>query len=186
MIKLMVVDTRENAPYPEVDNPMRSKLRGLKTIGGTRLAGQFPDLTLTLSDGYEVPTGLVDYFTVGLLRVVSSKLKLTLEAAEAELEYFPVRVLYKNEPTKIEYFVANPLKRIAAIDTDNSQIIFDEEIGDALSIKRMVVDESKFKGINLAVVAETHHLGVQLEVANAVELSGCIGCMFVDPSIVRK
>lgn len=186
MIKLMIADSSGNVPYPAVDNPMRSKLRGLKTIGGESLVGKFPDLTLELSDGYETPSGLVDYFEVGLLRVASSKLKSVFESVGAELEYFHVEVLYKNIPTTIEYFVMNPLKRLGGVDIDNSDITLDEEIGDAVEIRKLVIDESKLVGIKLAVIAEIHHIGVQSEVAKAVELSGCIGCVFVDPITIRK
>lgn len=138
-----------------------------------------------LSDGYEAPPGLVDYFRVGLLKIVSSKLKMVFESAGAELEYFPVTVLYHNEPTSSQYFVANPLKRIKAIDKDNSKVVLDEEIGDALSVQKLVIDESKFDGIKLAIIAEIQRIGLQPEVVLAIELSGCTGCSFVDPITVR-
>jgi hypothetical protein len=185
MIKLIKIDTSGKVPCPEADNPMLRELRGLKTGGGTSLAGKFPDLTLILIDGYETPPGLVDYFTVGLLNVVSSKLKLVLESVAAELEYFPVTVLYHDEPTSVRYFVANPLKRIRAVDMDNSEVELDEELGYAFSVQKLILDESKFDNIKLAVVDEIQRIGVQLDVVAAVELSGCTGCSFVDPITVR-
>jgi hypothetical protein len=185
MIQLMEVDTSGNVPCPEVDNPMLSKLRGLKTNGGVSLAGKFPELTLTLNDGYETPPGLVDYFRVGLLKVVSSKLKVVFDSEGAELEYFPVTVLYRNEPTSSQYFVANPLKRIKAIDLGESEVELDDEVGMAWSVKKLIIDESKFNGIKLAVIAEIQRIGLQPDLALAVQLSGCTGCTFINPITVR-
>jgi hypothetical protein len=186
MIKLMVVDESGNVPFPEVDHPTRSSLRGLRTIGGESLRGSFPDLTLVLKDGDEAPGGLVDYFVVGLLQVVSAKLKNVFEAVGAEFEYFTVEVIYEGRPAELEYFVANPLLRIAALDVASSDISFDEEIGDAIEIRKLVVDESRLKDARLAVIAELHTIAVQQSVADAVAMSGCTGCVFIDPDTVRK
>jgi len=160
-------------------------LRGFKTLGGVRLGDDFPDLTIQLTDGDECPSGLVDYFQVGLLNIASLKLRKVLEDSGAEVEYLPIRVLYNGKPSQFEYFVANPLMRFDAIDIANSEVELDEELGDALSVNRLVIDKLKFKNVKLAVIAEIQRIGVQTEVAAAVKSSGCIGCTFIDPISVR-
>ena len=156
---------------------MRSKLRGLKTMGGVSLAGEFPELTLAVQDGYDAPPGLVDYFKVGLLHVVSERLKAVLSSHNAELEYFPAVVMYNGSATEVKYFVANPLKRIKAIDLGKSDIELDGE--------KLVLNESCFSGIKLAVIDEVQRIGLQQEIALAVESAGCTGCSFVSPATVR-
>ena len=185
MIKILQVDTSGRVPYPEVSNPGLSRLRGLKAIGGTSLAGKFPDLTLLAKDGHEAPLGMVDYFKVGLLHVVSERLKSVLESQGAEMEYFPVSVVYAGDPTEEAYFVANPLKRVKALDLAKSDVKLDEELGDAIWVKKLVIDESSFSGIKVAVIDEIQRIGLRQEIAQAVELAGCTGCSFVDPISVR-
>lgn len=186
MIKFLQVDSSGIVPCPEAHNPMLSKLRGLKTIGGASLAGKFPEISLTLKDGYESPQGLVDYFKVGLLNVVSSKVKDALQAVSAEVEYFPVTVFYRNELLSY-YFVAHPLKRFNAVDLTASDIEFDDELpsGPALSVRHLVLDESTFLGTHLAVISELQLIAVSDEVREAIVAAGCIGCAFVEPSTVR-
>lgn len=185
MIQILQVDTSGRVPCPEASNPMRSKLRGLKTMGGISLAGKFPELTLVVQDGYEAPPGLVDYFKVGLLHVVSERLKAVFSSHNAELEYFPAIVMYNGSATDGKYFVANPLKRIKAIDLENSDVELDDELGDALWVEELVLDESCFSGIKLAVIDEIQRVGLQPEIALAVESAGCTGCSFVSPAAVR-
>ncbi len=164
---------------------MREILEGLNTIGGATLAGIFPALTLVLRDGPEAPPGLVDYFRVGLLKIVSTKLKAVFEKVGAEFEYFPVTVLYRGEPTKGDFFVANPLQRFNAVDLTNSDVEIDEELGDALAVTKLVLDETRFGTVKLAVIAEINRIGATPEVVAAVEASGCIGCAFVNPNTVK-
>lgn len=185
MIKLLRVDTSGNVPCPTARNLMLASLRGLKTLGGVSLLDKFPAITLELLDGEESPSGLVDYFKVGLLNVVSVRLKKVFEDVGVEAEFFPVTVLYHGEPTSINYFVANPLKRFAALDIENSDVDLDDELGDALVVRKMVIDESKFDDVKLAVISEVNRIGVQDEVALAVQSSGCTGSAFVEPESVR-
>jgi hypothetical protein len=184
LIKFLKVDTNEDVPCPDAHNPMLSQLRGLETIGGSCLVGMFPEISLILTDGHESPPGLVDYFKVGLLNIVSSKLKDVLQSINAEVEYFPVMVFYYHEQLS-HYFVANPLKRFDAVDLNASDVEIDEELGDALSVLHLVLDESKFFGTRLAVVSEIQQIAVSDDVCEAVVAAGCIGCAFVDPATMR-
>ena len=186
MIKFLKIDTSGNVPCPEAHNPTLSALHGLKTAGGTSLTGKFPDISLVLKDGSESPPGLVDYFKVGLLSVVSSKLKDVLHAMDAEVEYFPVTVFYRDVPLN-DYFVANPLKSIRAVDLAASDIELDDELpsAPALSVRHLVLDESKFRGTRLAVISEVHEIGMSADVCAAIVAAGCVGCTFVEPVTVR-
>lgn len=184
MIKLLSMDTSEGAPFPDASIPEMEKLAGLKLSGGNSLAGKFPALTLLLEEGYEAP-GVGDYFQVGSLKVVSEKLKLAFERAQAELEYFPVVVIYEDDPTETPYFVANPLKRIHAIDQANSIAKFDQ-YGFCSRLEKLVLDESTFDDTNLAVVHGIARIGVQEEVARIVEAAGCTGLVFVDADTIRN
>lgn len=184
MIKFLHIDVSGNVPCPRAENPMLSQLRGVKTIGGSSLAGKFPEISLVLNDGDEVPPGLVDYFRVGLLHVVSAKLKAVLASVQAELEYFPVNVFYHKDQVG-PYFVAHPLKRFKAIDYEKSDVVFNEELGIATTVRKLVIDESKFIGVNLAVVAEIQRIGVSSIAVAAINASGCIGCTLLEPLNVR-
>lgn len=182
MIKLMDIDSSGEVPYPEVHNPMLDRLMGVRKIGGVSLMGQFPEITLILNDGPEAPTGLVDYFQSGLLNVVSNKLKKVFESVNAELEYFPVHVIYKDTQSTIDYFVANPLVRLNAIDKEKSDIDFNEDVLVATDVRHLVLNETLLIGKKLAVIGEIQMIAVQNVVAELVEQSGCIGCKFIDPS----
>lgn len=185
MIKILTSDTSDEAPYPDVENPMLDEIMDLPTARGVSLMGKFPHLTLIANDGYEGPPGLVDYFTVGDLAVVSSNLKAVFESGGAEVEYFPVTVLYRNVPTETEYFVANPLHLISGVNMAESVVTVDKRLGDCTSVEKLVIDDSKFNGLNLAIIDEISMTGVQEELALLVESSGCTGFEFVDPLTIR-
>lgn len=185
MIKLMNVDVSGRVPCPIAENVNLASLSGMKTLGGVSLKDSFPALTIRLKDGEESPSGLVDYFKVGLLNVISLKLKNILESLNVEMEYFSTTVLYQGRPTQLEYFVANPLRRFDAIDLTRSKVVLDEELGDALSVEKLVLDESKFQNVKLAVIGEIQLIGVQDEIAAVINSSGCTGCAFTDPIDVR-
>jgi len=181
MIKLLQVDASGNVPYPEAHHPTLSKLRGLKVIGGSSLAGKFPDLSLILQDGYECPRGSVDYFRVGLLNVVSARLRDVFVSVGAETEFFPVSVYYHGRVLQNHYFAANFLIRVRAIDMSKSDVELNDELGDALSVRQLVLDESVLKGVRVAVIDEINSLAVDPTTAEAILSAGCIGCALVDP-----
>jgi len=185
MLKLLKQDTTGSVPYPEVSNPMLDRLKGLMTQGGYSLEGDFPNLILHADDGYETPPGLSDFFSVGLLKIVSAKLKATLQLVGAELEYFPVTIMYRGKKTATQYFVGNPLKRVKGIDMTLSDVDLDDELGDAISVRKLVLDESQFEGIKFAMVDELQRIAVADEVCQAIRNAGCTGCMFVEAASIR-
>ncbi len=184
-IYLITVDSSGEYAYPYVENLTPLAMDGLVTMNGGSLAGKFPDLTYSLSDGDGVPPGLVDYFSDGIVHVVSANLRSVLESAEADFEYFPVTVLYENMRTPIAYFAANPLKLIAGIDLQNSKVEFNPILGDCMSVEKFAVDESKFDGVMAAALMEIPYIAVQKELARKIELSGALGIDFIDPASVQ-
>jgi hypothetical protein len=185
MIKLFEADISGTVPYPETENLNLQDLNGLKTLGGYSLDGVFPSITIALRDGADVPKGLVDYFSVGLLHIVSSKLKTTLESVTTAIEYFPVSVLYQNKIIREQYYVANLLIRVHGIDLTKSDVDLDDEIGDALSVRKLILDEEKLANIEIAMIDEIQRIAVHPIVVEAILKSGCTGCMFVDPVTIR-
>lgn len=180
MLKLLSQDTTGASPFPRVCNPTLSHLRGLKTLGGNSLDGNFPSLRFVAEDGYESLPGLCDYFTSGLLNIFSGKMRLVLQQIGAELEFFPVIVEYKGRETTTEYFVGNLLRRFNGVDLSRSIVELDDELGDALSVEILALDEAKFEGVKMSVVAEIQRIAVSEEVITAIQNAGCTGCMFVD------
>lgn len=185
MIKILKIDTSGKVPFPETHNPTLEKLIELPTQGGSSLREQFPELTIEVFDVRNSPKGLVDYFVVGLLNIVSTKLKSVFESTNSELEYYPVKIAYNGNLILNQYFVAHPLNLIQAIDLNRSDIELEEEFPIAISAKNLVIDEEKFAGINLAVIGELQMIGVQSNVAYAIEQSGCTGCVFVNPETIK-
>ena len=115
---------------------------------------------------------------------VSAKLRSVLESVSAEIEYLPVDFFYHSKGTDGEYFLANPLRRIKGVDLQNSKVQLDEA-GLALEVELLVLSESHFTGIAVAVLHETLHLVVQPGVAAAIRNANCTGCAFLPASSVR-
>lgn len=183
-IKPLQIDTSGRVPCPDAENLTLSKLINVPISRGTSIAGLFPELVLRLKDGDDSPRGLVDYFRAGLLHVVSSKLRLAFESINAELEYFPVTVLYNGQQLH-SFYVANPLRRLKAVDLEKSEVDIDEELGDAISVHRLILDETKLEGVKLAIIDEILLVGVSEEVASAIVRSDCTGFVLADPSTIR-
>lgn len=184
-IKLLDYDTSGQVPFPMAEEESSEILDNLTLGGGAALAGSFPKLDIYVEDFDDGPNGLVDFFRTISLTIVSRKLKTTFESVGAELEYFPVDLIYHDVRISNEYFVANPLLRINAVDLVKSDVEIDDEIGDALAVSKLILDESKFENINLAVIHEINRIGVQPHVVKAVMDNGCTGCVFVEPDTVR-
>lgn len=127
----------------------------------------------------------MDYFTVGLLTVVSSKLKSVFESVGAEIEFFPVSVFYQGMKTDEQYFAANPLLAVKAVDFSRSKVEYDEDAEDCFSVHTLIIDESKLHGRRVVIVQEINVLAVQEELAAMIEAAGCVGMVFIDPDSLR-
>jgi hypothetical protein len=94
-------------------------------------------------------------------------------------------VQYGGKNTTTEYFVGNPLKRIKGMDKERSIVEIGAEIGDAISVEKLVLDESQFEGAKFSVVHEVNRIAVSEDVVAAIRNADCTGCIFVDASSVR-
>lgn len=184
MIYFIDSATMPGVPYPELLTGGLEVPRGVHTMGGQPIAAHLPNnLTFDVRDGASDSRGLTDFMRgVGWL-VVSAKLREVLDAGSAEVEYIPVGIRYDGT-VHGGFFIANPLNRVRGVDLSTSAIELDE-LGIALSVDALVLDEAKFAGIPFAVLHETMHLTVQDSLADAIRQAGCTGCTFINPSSVK-
>ncbi|MDC4765284.1 hypothetical protein NQ808_19215, partial [Acinetobacter baumannii] len=85
-----------------------------------------------------------DYFHVGSLFIVSSKLKDILETKQVSAEYLQIKLYKPNGiPIQNKYFFVNLLKKINCINKEHSR--YTEEEGLVDEIYKLVVDVDKVK-----------------------------------------
>ncbi len=154
--------------------------------GGGRSWKDLLDVPVTVeaSDGNEVPPGLPDFFHTISLHFVSTRLRLLLENAGAEIEFWPASVHYAGQVDANSYFVANPLIQLPALDIERSAVELDD-MGLALSAEHVVLDEAKLANTNWAKVRELQQVVVSSVVQNALRESGFSGFQLVESSAVR-
>jgi len=183
MIVFIETDTSGASPYPELSAEGFTLPRGTYAMGGPPMRSLLPEnFTLSVEDGSSRASGLTDFMRgVGWL-VVSEKLKHIFERYGADIEFISIGLRYRGE-TWGGYFIANPRNRVHGVDLAASSIELDD-VGVALGVERLVLDESKFAGVPVAVLHETTHIALQSEVAEAIRAAGCTGCVFVPPSSV--
>ncbi len=133
----------------------------------------------------EAPVGLTDFFRTTDQWIVSSYLKAELEASGAEIEFWPTDVTYRCRTVTGEYFAANTIHRVRAVDTQKSDIEIDPELGDATAVRRLVLDESKILPRQWVVVEEVLKIAVSERLQEALLQSPLKGFRFVDPLEVR-
>jgi hypothetical protein len=184
MIKLLGPDTAPTIPFPEISTGEFVRPRGLLTFGGPPLSGRLPsDLIFYVEDGYESGTGLPDFMRGAGFILVSQKLRSLIEKGSLEVEFLPANLSYHDRDVR-GFFIMNPLRRIRGVNFKASQIELDEA-GLALSVDKLVLDESKFSGVALSVLHETLDLAVQQSLADSISAAECVGCKFVDPESVQ-
>jgi hypothetical protein len=184
MIYFIESDTSPGSPFPEISTGEYVRPRGLIAVGGPPVADKLPkDLTFYVTDGNPDAGGATDFMRgVGFL-LASEKLKRVLEDSEADVEFIPIRVVYKDVALP-DYFIANPQRRVRGADLGASRLELDEA-GIALSVDKLVLDEARFTGIPLAVLHETLHIAVQAELAGAIKDARCTGCKFIEPASIQ-
>jgi hypothetical protein len=183
MIKFLRPDIGPAIPFPEISTGDYVSPRGLFTFGGAPLAGRLPpDLTFYIEDGYESGTGLPDFMRDEFI-LVSLKLRALIEKESMEVEFLPANLSYHDRNVE-GFFIMNPLQRIRGVNVKASEIELDE-IGLALTVEKLVLDESKFNNLAISVLHETLDLVVQQNLADAITKAGCVGCKFVDPDSIR-
>lgn len=184
MHQLVESDTSSRHPYPEVSSQGFILPRGVRPIGEESIARHIPiEPIFSVGDGNpEVPV-LTDFMRgVGWL-IVSPRLRASLDAVSADVEYVAVRLKHSHRVVD-GYFIANPRRRVIGVDMQASSIELDE-VGIALSVERLVLDQSKFNGIPLSVLAETGGLVASQEAIASITHNNCTGCRFLDPVSVQ-
>jgi hypothetical protein len=178
------VDPRVPCPYAKGEFPATP--RGVFTSGGSALAGYLAGTSLRVEalDHPGRPSGLTDFFPWANRRIVSASMRSIFESVAARVEYFPVAVMNRGRIFEDEYFLANPLVSIRGIDLTASQVELDE-VGVALSVEKLVLDEKRFDHVPLALLFETAQIIVDEKLANSVEKSTCVGYRLIEPSEVR-
>lgn len=184
MTQILEKSTASDAPVPQVSIGDLGFPKGVSALGGESLARVMPKgLSFFVTDGNPKARGLTDFMTGVGVALASIKLRRILEKSGAEIEFWPVDVYYENSHVS-GYYLTVPLRRIRGVDMDASTIEIDE-LGLALSVDNLVLDDSRFVGIPFAVLAETMNLVVADELAKAIEGGGCTGCKFVRAASVR-
>ena len=176
MLTFLEVATDPRFPCPEARTDFVPP-RGLTTFGGPSLKGSLPTLKFDLIDG--VAPGLVDLVRSVRFWLVSEKLRRVFEREHAEVEWIEIQAHYRSALAPVQYYVANPLRMVRGVDRAASTIELDEA-GIAMSVDRLVLDESKFIGMPAAVLYETRHLVVQPHLRAAIEDARCAGCEFIE------
>lgn len=183
MIKILRRDFGPKIPFPEVSTGEYESPRGLFTFGGFSLIGKLPkDLIFYVEDGFESGTGLPDFIKDEFI-LVSKKLRSVIEESGADVEFLPANVSYENNDVN-GFFIMNPLRRIQGVNLQKSNLELNEA-NFAMSVEKLVLDESKFDGIAISVLHETLDLAVQQHLADAITKAECVGCKFVDPESIQ-
>ncbi len=153
-------------------------------MGGPPMSKRLPhNLFFEVSDGFESPSGLPDFISGIGFMLVSHRLKRVLESFKVEVEFVAAQIQYESA-RRAGYFLANPLRVVRGVDLQASSIELDE-VGIALSVTKLVLNDLCFDGIPIAFVHEIVMVAVQTEVADAISKAGCTGCRFTDPSTYR-
>ena len=179
-------DVSGDVPYPECRLVNSRAVLNFHYWGGVSLASQYPNLEFEVSDSTDAPRGLVDFMGSIHIDIVSHKLAAALQLVGAEIELFPVAMSYNGRRLDgQQFFALNSLMRPRALDLKRSDVDLDEELGDVLVARKVVLDETAIANLNWLVVDELNRLAVSSKVIDAIRLSGCTGCAFSEPGLTR-
>lgn len=128
----------------------------------------------------QAPPGLTDFFETTDFQIASNKLKNSLLSFSRDIEFVPVILQYDGKFIENEFFILHPLRRIDGLD--RSQSVIEEDEGFVVGIIKAVLDESKFKELDWAVLDECSKVIVSESVQRAMKDSGCIGFQFTEVS----
>ena len=146
---------------------------------GKSFKGQFPkDVTVIVKSKLPLP----DFIICGAMYIVSRELKEVFEnAAESEAEFFPINVWLRKVPyTQQEFYCFNPLNEIDAMNYQKSIYIFEEDNEFIDSIEKLIIDESKVKGLNYFHVDNIEPLFVSDKIAEEIIKRKLIGIQLIN------
>ncbi len=178
-------DFSDTVPCPDC-RLVNVKALDFQYWGGVSLAGQYPRLEIEVSDSFDAPRGLADFMRAIQIDIVSRKLAAVLQLVGAEIELFPITVLYDGDRLpEQQYFAVNSLMRPRALDLSKSDVDLDDELGDVLVARKVALDEPAIAHLNWLVVDELNRVAVSNTVVDAIRLAGCTGCAFSEPARTR-
>jgi hypothetical protein len=179
---LLQRDISIGAKSPRVSIGNYERTRGVYLIGGPPIAPHLPkDIYFVARDG-ETP-GLSDFIPGIGFMLASSRMRSVLQDFGVEAEYIDVPLRYRGR-TSGNYSLVNLTRRIRGVNMNESRIELDE-VGIALSAEALALDESKFQGIAMAVLAETGSVVIESAVSQALASAGCSGFRAMLPSEFR-
>jgi hypothetical protein len=177
---LLQTDVRAGVSCPEV------KLRGAQLPRRVSLLGGDQPLPRTFAAGLHVEAcdgetnGLSDYMVgVGFV-AVSTRLRAILEDENAEVEFVSVPLFYR-ERRENGYSILRALRVVRGIDMAASVAELGE-VGVALSVDRLVLDEHAFTGTPFVLVHELALFAASGSLSRTILHAGCVGCAFTHPS----
>lgn len=186
MIRFIEVETRgSGTPHARLVGPTLP--RDFWWWGGVSWVGKIdgPLLVEIVTTSDRSSGDLTDFFRTTNVRIVSSRLQEVLKRASTETEFWPVTILRGQEVIQGKYYAVNSLETRRAVDTGRSIVEFDEELGDAIAVEKLILDEQKLQELRWAMVEEVHRIAVSEDVQQAITLSGCTGFCFLDPIEIR-
>lgn len=155
------------------------KLDRIRFGTGTSIRSDFPkDLRVICKENIPI----IDYFPIGAMDLVSDRLRTSLENANVEAEFLPVKVK-PPKMTSISYFALNILRVIDCIDDARS--IYEKDTfgtGWAWKIKRLAIDERVVGNTPMFRVGRAWHMiiGVSEVLSAKLEEAGYVGMQFVN------
>lgn len=167
--------------YPLVE--LTTPIEELSWVRGRPLDMTIPELGFAMDAGRSF--AWPDFIRPGPnIPLFSPRLREALDAGGVDnIEYFPARVLNRSTGEQRPYFAANVIGLLRAMDRDQSQFMPYEDNPDvALTIDRLVIDDSRFDGLRLFRLAEFDLLiVVQDALKERLEQLALVGVDFVVP-----
>jgi hypothetical protein len=158
--------------------------RGFPWGGGCSWRGLLHEAILIEADNSdECPSGLPDFFQGVGVHVVSARLGGLLQTLGAEVELWPASLAYAGK-VRGDFFVANSLNQMPAVDLARSHVELDE-VGIALNASDVTLDEGRLGNAQWVKVRELQQVAVTGALQERLKDSGFTGFRFVDPSTVR-
>lgn len=153
-----------------------SVLKKIKLTKGEPISDKNIKIDIDLFEEYEP----ADYFHVGSLFIVSSKLKDILERKQVSAEYFLIKLYKPNGiPIQTEYFFVNLLRKIDCINKEHSR--YTQEEGFIDEIYKIVVDVDKAKNEVLFRIDKIFNniILVHDSLSYLIKSLGCTGVNFI-------
>jgi len=153
-----------------------SVLKKIKLTKGEPISDKNIKIDIDLIEEYEP----ADYFHVGSLFIVSSKLKDILERKQVSAEYFLIKLYKPNGiPIQTKYFFVNLLRKIDCINKEHSR--YTQEEGFIDEIYKLVVDVDKAENEVLFRIDKIFNniILVHDSLSYLIKSLGCTGVNFI-------